>query len=61
MEYSIKMAKLTDEKIAELREAYALFDRDGDESITTQEISIVMNSLGFKPTEVRNMGFPFIF
>eukprot|EP00092_Neocalanus_flemingeri_P072744 GFUD01089609.1.p1 GENE.GFUD01089609.1~~GFUD01089609.1.p1 ORF type:complete len:113 (+),score=39.08 GFUD01089609.1:133-471(+) len=41
---------LTDEQTAEFREAFALFDKDGDGTISTQELGTVMNSLGQKPT-----------
>lgn len=39
------------EQEAELREAFALFDKDGDGSITTAELATVMRSLGQNPTE----------
>ena len=41
---------LTDEQTAEFREAFALFDKDGDGTISTKELGTVMNSLGQKPT-----------
>jgi calmodulin len=37
---------LTPEQINEVKEAFALFDKDGDGSITTKEIGAVMKSLG---------------
>ena len=48
---------LTDEQTAEFREAFALFDKDGDGTISTKELGMVMNSLGQKPTpqELDNM------
>jgi len=48
---------LTEEQTAEFREAFALFDKDGDGTISTKELGMVMNSLGQKPTpqELENM------
>lgn len=43
--------KLSDEQIEEFKEAFALFDKDGDGSITTCELGTVMRSLGQNPTE----------
>eukprot|EP00667_Euglena_gracilis_P019488 EG_transcript_20895 len=45
------MPALTQEQINEFREAFTLFDRDGDGSITTKEIGAVMRALGQNPTE----------
>ena len=45
------MDQLTDEQIAEFREAFLVFDKDGDGTITTKELGIVMRSLGQNPTE----------
>src|SRR6185503_7272259 len=42
---------LTEEQIAEFKEAFSLFDKDGDGSITTKELGTVMRSLGQTPTE----------
>ena len=42
---------LTDEQIAEFKEAFSLFDKDGDGTITTKELGTVMRSLGQNPTE----------
>jgi calmodulin len=42
---------LTDEQIAEFKEAFSLFDKDGDGTITTKELGVVMRSLGQNPTE----------
>ena len=41
---------LTEEQTAEFKEAFALFDKDGDGTISTKELGTVMNSLGQKPT-----------
>ncbi|PKK22058.1 calmodulin, striated muscle [Columba livia] len=43
--------RLSEEKIAEFKEAFSLFDRDGDGRITTKELGTVMRSLGQNPTE----------
>lgn len=42
---------LTEDQIQEFREAFNLFDKDGDGRITTVELGVVMRSLGQKPTE----------
>lgn len=42
---------LSDDQIAEFKEAFALFDRNGDGSITTDELGTVLRSLGQDPTE----------
>eukprot|EP01088_Endostelium_zonatum_P004444 TRINITY_DN15695_c0_g1_i1.p1 TRINITY_DN15695_c0_g1~~TRINITY_DN15695_c0_g1_i1.p1 ORF type:complete len:150 (-),score=44.69 TRINITY_DN15695_c0_g1_i1:98-547(-) len=42
---------LSEEQIAEFKEAFALFDKNGDGSITSKELGIVMRSLGLHPTE----------
>ena len=43
--------------IAELKEAFSLFDKDRDGSITSKELGTVMRSLGHNPTvvELRDM------
>ncbi|OIT21873.1 calmodulin-7, partial [Nicotiana attenuata] len=47
-----KMAdQLTDDQISEFKEAFSLFDKDGDGCITTKELGTVMRSLGQNPTE----------
>ena len=40
-----------DGNIAEFQEAFSLFDKDGDGTITTKELGTVMRSLGQNPTE----------
>ncbi|OWM78864.1 hypothetical protein CDL15_Pgr003035 [Punica granatum] len=49
---TIEMAdQLTDDQISEFKEAFSLFDKDGDGCITTKELGTVMRSLGQNPTE----------
>ncbi|KAJ6656349.1 hypothetical protein lerEdw1_003852 [Lerista edwardsae] len=43
--------QLSEEQIAEFKEAFLLFDKDGDGAITTKELGTVMRSLGQNPTE----------
>ncbi|XP_041375662.1 calmodulin-beta-like isoform X2 [Gigantopelta aegis] len=56
MEGSI-LDKYSERQIRELREAFALFDRDGDGSISTDELGTVMRNLGQFPNteELREM------
>ncbi|KAJ3763907.1 hypothetical protein EV360DRAFT_91528 [Lentinula raphanica] len=39
------------EQASEFKEAFSLFDKDGDGKITTKELGTVMRSLGQNPTE----------
>uniref|UniRef100_A0A8D0G5Q7 Calglandulin n=1 Tax=Sphenodon punctatus TaxID=8508 RepID=A0A8D0G5Q7_SPHPU len=43
--------QLTKEQIAEFKEAFLLFDKDGNGSVSTEELGTVMRSLGQNPTE----------
>ncbi|KAJ3737289.1 hypothetical protein DFJ43DRAFT_1047097 [Lentinula guzmanii] len=43
--------QLSEEQISEFKEAFSLFDKDGDGMITTKELGTVMRSLGQNPTE----------
>ncbi|ORZ01536.1 hypothetical protein BCR43DRAFT_181949 [Syncephalastrum racemosum] len=43
--------QLTEEQIAEFKEAFSLFDKDNDGAITTKELGTVMRSLNLNPTE----------
>ena len=45
------MAQLSPEQIEELREAFQLFDNDGDGFITIKELGAVMRSLGRNPSD----------
>merc|ERR1719409_2110547 len=51
MTESATATQLSDEQIAEFKEAFLLFDKDGDGTITTKELGTVMRSLGQTPTE----------
>ncbi|KAH3902974.1 calmodulin SCDLUD_000574 [Saccharomycodes ludwigii] len=42
---------LTEEQIAEFREAFTLFDKDKNGSISSSELATVMRSLGLSPSE----------
>ena len=44
-------ATITEEQIAEFKETFCLFDKDGDGTITTKDLGNVMRSLGQNPTE----------
>lgn len=43
--------KLSPEQIEEFKEAFSLFDKNGDGYISSKELGIVMRSLGQNPTE----------
>ena len=43
--------KMTKEQIAEFKEAFSVFDKNGDGAITREELGTVMRSLGQNPTE----------
>ncbi|CAF0728614.1 unnamed protein product [Rotaria sp. Silwood1] len=42
---------ITPEELAELREAFRVFDQNGDGSITLSELRIVLDQMGLDPTE----------
>jgi calmodulin len=42
---------LTREQVEEFKEAFELFDKDGDGRVTARELGVVMRSLGHEPTE----------
>lgn len=48
--------RLTEEQINEFKEAFSLFDKDGDGVISTQELGTVMRSVGHNPTEAEIQG-----
>ncbi|KAK8783815.1 hypothetical protein V5799_009823 [Amblyomma americanum] len=43
--------QLSEDVVAEYREAFALFDKDGDGTISIKELGTVMRALGQNPTE----------
>ena len=43
--------QIPDTQISEFKEAFSLFDKDGDGTITAKELGTVMRSLGQNPTE----------
>jgi len=43
--------QLSQEQIAEFKDAFSLFDKDGDGTITTKELGTVMRSLGQNPAD----------
>ncbi|KAK3599649.1 hypothetical protein CHS0354_029110 [Potamilus streckersoni] len=46
-----QMYNLTEEQVEEFREAFRLFDPDGDGTITSLELGMVMRVIGQNPTE----------
>ena len=43
--------QLTEQKIAEFKEIFSFYDKDGDGQITREELGIGMRSIGQNPTE----------
>ena len=43
---------ITEEQKLEFKEAFALFDKNGDGTITVAELGVVMNTLGSNPNPV---------
>ena len=48
--------EFTEEQIAKFKEAFSMFDKDGDSTITTKEFGTVMRLLGQNPTEAELQG-----
>ena len=45
------MSNLSEQQIRDYKEAFSIFDKDGDGTITIHELSTVLQSLGQNPTE----------
>ena len=45
-------SQLTVEQVVEFREAFSLFDKDGNGTITTKDLGTLFRSLGQNPTEI---------
>lgn len=45
------MSTPTEAQLAEWKEAFSLFDKDGDNAIATSELGTVMRALGACPTQ----------
>lgn len=60
---------LTDDQVSSMKEAFSLFDTDGDGKIAASELGILMRSLGGNPTQAQlkeiitqeNLNSPFDF
>ena len=48
--------EFTKEQIAKFKEAFSMFDKDGDCTITTKELGTVMRLFGQNPTEAELQG-----
>ena len=46
----IKQFELTKEQKNELKEAFDVFDKDGDETISAEELQVVLEAVGRKMT-----------
>ncbi|XP_077987297.1 neo-calmodulin-like [Glandiceps talaboti] len=46
-----ELNQVTEEQLSEFKEAFSLFDNDGDGTIATKDLGIVVRSLGLNPTE----------
>ena len=43
--------ELTDEQRQEFKDVFSLFDKDGDGTVSTKELGVVMRALGQNPTD----------
>ena len=51
MAAAAELPKMTEDQMLEYKEAFALFDKDNDGVISTEELGTVMRSLGQNPNE----------
>ncbi|KAK6019406.1 EF hand, partial [Ostertagia ostertagi] len=51
MESEEVIRQLTEQEIEEFKEAFMLFDKDGNGTMSTKELGIAMRALGQNPTE----------
>lgn len=49
--FSSQSDQLTPEQIQEYREAFQLFDKNGDGSVSATELGVVLRSFGMNPTD----------
>ena len=50
--------KLSEEQVAELKQAFNEFDIDGGGTISTHELGWAMRAMGMNPTETELLGTP---
>ena len=43
--------QLTEQEKEEFKEVFSMFDKDGDGTVSTKELGVVMRALGQNPTE----------
>lgn len=51
LSFFLQSDQLSQEQIAEYREAFQLFDKDGDGSISANELGVVLRSFGMNPSD----------
>jgi Ca2+-binding EF-hand superfamily protein len=53
---AVQAEQLSEEQIAEYKEAFSLFDKSGDGTITTKDLGTVIRALGNKPNIDMSLG-----